>query len=115
MIDRLLVYSATKCNVFFWLQDYNVALVVLSGEDHALGFDTHHLASLKVKNEGAFFAHEILGFVPLQKSRNGLSLFSPKINYHSYEVSRAWDLVSFHYFSDAEIELLKFIKGNFQF
>ena len=79
--------SASNGNVFFRLQDYNVALVILSGEDHALGFDPHHFASLKVENEGAFFAHEILGFVPLQEASNGLSLFSSKINYHSYEVA----------------------------
>ena len=81
------MYSASKSNVFFRLQDHDVALVVLSGEDHALGFDAHHFASLKVENEGAFFAHEILGFIPLQETSNGLSLFSPKVNYHPYEVS----------------------------
>ena len=109
------MYSASRCDFFFRLQDYNVAFVVLSGEDHALGFDAHHFASLKVENEGACFAHEILGFIPLQEPSNGLSLFSPKINYHSYEVSRAWNLVSFYYFSNAEIEFLEFIKGDFQF
>ena len=81
------MYSASKCDVFLRLQDHDLALVILCSEDHALGFDAHHLASLKVENEGAFLAHEILGFVPLQEASNGLPLFIPKINYHSYEVS----------------------------
>ena len=81
------MYSASGCNVFFRLQDYDVALVVLSGEDHALGFDAHHFAFLKVENEGAFLAREILRFVPLQEASNGLSLFGPEVNYHSYQVS----------------------------
>jgi len=79
--------SASRSNVFFRLQDHDVALVVLGGEDHALRFDAHHFASLKVEDEGAVFAREVGGFVPLEKPRNGLSLFGPEIDNHSYEVS----------------------------
>ena len=81
------MYSAAGSNVFFGLQNHDVALVVLCSEYHALGFDAHHFAFLKVENKGAFFARELLWFVPLQEASNGLSLFGPEVNYHSYQVS----------------------------
>jgi len=74
-------------NVFFRLQNYNVTFVILSCENHTLRFDTHHFPTLEIKNEDTFFAEEAFRFVPLQQSRNCLSLFCSKIHYHSYEVS----------------------------
>lgn len=81
------MYFASEVYVFFRLKNYDLPFAIVSCKHHALGFYAHHLSPLKIQNEGASFANKLFRFVPLQESRNGLSLLSAKIHYHSDQVS----------------------------
>ena len=52
--------------------------------------------------------------MPLQESCDSLSLFRAEVNHHFYEVSGAWNLSGFDYFSDSQVEFLKFVKRDFR-
>jgi len=112
MLLKWLVYSASFCYFFFWLQNHHVSQAILGGENHALRFHAHHRAVLEVEDESTLLAHEIFRLVPLEETSDCCSFLCAEINSHFDEVSGARNVNGFYDFAYAKVEFLEFVKRN---